>query len=185
MLRGFWAGALLGFSLCTACGGAVGDGPDGGAGETGSGGDSTSGGGGLGAVIGGSPGSDGGGTGGVGYLEPECPDVPPPEAVRECDPLDPWRNCGRGEGCYAYLLYPNGEQCAHPEYGTMCAAASTGSQGELCGSTRGYCEPGHMCVVGALGGARCGKICSLVPPHGCPSGLICGETDVQGYGVCF
>lgn len=119
------------------------------------------------------------------YEEPECPDEPPPPIDSECDPLDPEGDCGPGEGCYPYLTYPYGEQCGHPTFGAYCATASTGEQGDFCGDGGNYCAPGYMCVVGAAGGKRCGKICAPVKDHGCPAGLICGETDIQGYGVCF
>src|SRR5690606_37346876 len=93
--------------------------------------------------------------------------------------------CEEGFGCYPYLDYPFGEGCGHARFGTRCIPASTGEQGELCGSDLGYCAPGYMCVVGAVSGRRCGKICEPVADHGCPSGLICGETDIAGFGVCF
>jgi hypothetical protein len=134
------------------------------------------------------------GTGGTGeeeeeveepYVEPECPDEEPPPVRAECDPLEPYEDCGEGYGCYPYLDYPYGEGCGHPSYGAVCAVASTGEQGDFCGDEAGYCAPGYMCVVGAAGGKRCGKICETVRDHGCPAGLICGATDIQGFGVCF
>lgn len=125
-----------------------------------------------------------GGTGGV-YIEPECPDQPPPPVDAECDALDPLSGCEEGFGCYPYLDYPYGEGCGHARFGTVCAPASTGEQGDFCGDELGYCSPGFLCVVGAAGGRRCGKICEPVADHGCPDGLICGETDIAGYGVCF
>lgn len=176
------------FALTTvACGGTVG-GPDGSGGELpsedGSGGWSS----------GGSPprgtggrdvlGSGGEGSGGAPYVEEECPDEPPPPTVPECDPMNPKEGCPQGQGCYAYLVYPYGEGCGFPSFGATCAPASTGGQGELCGSGT-YCEPGFMCVIGATAGARCTQVCSLVEPSGCPPGLVCNETDVVGYGVCF
>jgi len=124
-------------------------------------------------------------TGGTTYVEPECPDDPPPPVESECDPLDPFVGCAEGYGCYPYLTYPYGEGCGHATFGAMCAPASTGTQADFCGGSDGYCAPGYMCVVGAAGGRRCGKICPPVAEHGCPDGLICGETDIKGYGVCF
>jgi hypothetical protein len=119
------------------------------------------------------------------YIEPECPDEEPLPVLRECDPLDPFADCPMGEGCYPYLEYPYGEGCGQPAFGSLCTTASTGEQGDFCGDGGNYCSPGYLCVVGATGGKRCGQICEPVANHGCPSGLVCGETDVQGYGVCF
>lgn len=175
---------LLSLSLLSACSGKVRtiDGPDD---ETPSGG---SGGGPIDATGGFGVGGTGGGTGGMPedpYIEPECPDEDPPPVYSECDPFAPESGCLDGDGCYPYLDYPYGEGCGHASYGTICVPASTGEQGEFCGDNGTYCAPGYMCVVGAAGGKRCGKICQPVKDHGCPDGLICGETDIQGYGVCF
>lgn len=125
------------------------------------------------------------GTGGEPYVPPECPDEPPPPVEHECDPLDPLVGCPEGYGCYPYLEYPSGEDCGHPTFGAICAPASTGEHGDFCGEGVGYCAPGFMCVVGAAGGRRCGQICAPVADHDCPDGLICGRTDVDGYGVCY
>lgn len=140
--------------------------------------------GGTGGTFLGSGGQDGSG-GEEPYIEPECPDVEPLPVLQECDPLDPFIDCPAGEGCYPYLEYPFGEGCGRPAFGSICAAASSGEQGDFCGDGGNYCSPGYMCVVGATGGKRCGQICEPVADHGCPAGLVCGETDVQGYGVCF
>lgn len=125
-----------------------------------------------------------GGSGGT-YIEPECPDEDPPPVISECDAFNLPSGCEEGFGCYPYLDYPFGEGCGHARFGTQCVPASTGEQGELCGDDLGYCAPGYMCVVGAVSGRRCGKICEPVADHGCPAGLICGETDIAGFGVCF
>ena len=82
------------------------------------------------------------------------------------------------------VVYPQGEGCGFPTFGAQCAPASTGAQGDMCGMGN-YCEPGFMCVIGATAGARCTQVCSLIEPSGCPQGLVCNETDVVGYGVCF
>jgi len=122
------------------------------------------------------PGSGGSGTGGEPYVEQECPDEEPPEIEQRCDPLEPLLDCGFGFGCFPYLEYPFGEGCGHASRGTICAPAGTAEQGDLCGDDEGLCAPGFMCVVGAGGGKRCGKICEPVRDHGCPAGLV---------GVCF
>lgn len=130
-------------------------------------------------LTGGSPATGGGDP----YVDPECPDEEPPETIPECDPLDPYKDCPTGYGCYPYLEYPFGEGCGHATFGAVCIPAGVGEQGEFCDDT--YCAPGYMCVVGATGGKRCGQICEPIRDHMCPPGLICGETDIQGYGVCF
>jgi hypothetical protein len=188
-LPGSLAGCVsIVLSLALGCGGSIG-GPDGTGGEQAV--DDGSGGRGTGGVPTQPPEETGGtggrlGTGGVPYVEPECPDEPPPPVEAECDPLLPAdeAGCGAGSGCYPYLVYPYGEACGFPTFGALCAPASTGEQGEICGTTN-YCAPGFMCVIGGTAGARCTQICSLMAPSGCPPGLICNETDVVGYGVCF
>lgn len=186
--RGLLLVSLVAPLLALACGGAIG-GPDGAGGSGGT--PVLDGVGGLGSgglVI--EPGTGGRasggreGTGGTPFIEPECPETPPPPVVPECDPLDPTVGCPSGQGCYPFLVYPNGEGCGFPTFGAQCAPSSTGGQGEVCGMGT-YCEPGFMCVIGATAGARCTQICSLVEPSGCPAGLVCNETDVLGYGVCF
>lgn len=123
------------------------------------------------------------GGGGATYVEADCPDQPPPPTFQECDPLNPELDCGPGWACLPYLEYPAGEGCGQAGFGSICVSGGTGTQGEFCDNQS--CAPGFMCVVGAAGGKRCGQICEPVQDHGCPAGLICGETDVKGYGVCF
>lgn len=191
VVRGLWCvlSALCVVAILGGCGGSVG-GPEGAGGalipipsltggSAGSGGEAT----------GGAPGTGGTtiATGGSepDYEEPDCPDIEPPPPTQECDPLEPAATgCGVGEGCYPYLQYPGGERCGLPQFGSVCAPASTGSQGDSCGDQQGYCEPGFLCVVGTGGGPRCARLCLTAEPT-CPAGLVCTETDVQGYGVCF
>jgi hypothetical protein len=124
-------------------------------------------------------------TGGDPFMEMECPDEPLNPPLNECDPLAPELDCPQGYGCYPYLVYPRGEGCGAPEFGAICGLAGIGRQGEFCGDSNGTCAPGFMCIVGAAGGKRCAQICEPIRDHDCPPGLVCGETDVQGYGVCF
>ena len=124
-------------------------------------------------------------SGGRIYMEPECPDEPPPPIEEECDPLAEEDECGEGFGCFPFLQYPNGEECGDPQYGAFCAFAGDSVQGEPCADGLNSCAPGFMCILGAAGGKRCAKICEPTVDHMCPGGLICGLTDVQGYGVCY
>jgi hypothetical protein len=138
-----------------------------------------------GADSGGSGGQAAGGTGTGGYTDPGCPDVPPPEPVYECDPLEPEADCGPGFACYPYVSHPYGTGCETQQFGSWCAPAGTGEHGDFCGDGYGPCAPGYLCVVGAGAGKRCYRLCPLDTEHDCLPGLICGETDIAGYGVCY
>lgn len=160
----------------TSSGGAGGFAAAGGASATGGEGGSSSGG----VFTGGSA------TGGSGgYVDPGCPDVPPPEPYYECDPLEPDAGCGEGYACYPFVSHPFGTGCGTQQFGALCALAGTGQHGDFCGDEHGPCAPGYLCVVGAGAGKRCAQVCLLDEDHDCPAGLICGETDVAGFGVCY
>jgi hypothetical protein len=122
------------------------------------------------------------------FTDPGCPDSSVPAPYFECDPFVSPSGCDAalGLGCFPFLIYPSDDSgCGHAQYGAVCAYAGDGTQGELCGDDNGGCAEGYMCVVGAKPGKRCTKICPLDGrPHNCPAGLVCGETDVQGIGVC-
>lgn len=120
------------------------------------------------------------------FEEEECPYVAPPPTVHECDPLAPQYDCEYYETCLPYIVYPErADGCGSPGYGEVCWYAGEGRQGDLCTELGSGCAPGFMCVVGAAGGERCARICVPGQRNGCPGGLICGETDVLGYGVCY
>lgn len=111
--------------------------------------------------------------------------MPPPPPAYECDPLDPFAGCEEGEACYPYVSHPFGTGCGTQQFGSVCAPAGTGEHGDFCGDGHGPCGPGFLCVVGASAGKRCAELCPLDGEHECPPGLICGETDIAGYGVCY
>ncbi|NLE86337.1 MAG: hypothetical protein GX607_08055 [Myxococcales bacterium] len=182
--------------LACACGGTVEtvhqDPASGGTGD--SGGSSSGGVGAGGSPAGGAPTGGVGGTAGTGGgtttggrsgVEPQCPDIEPPPPAYECDPLDPYADCGPGEACYPYVSHPFGTGCGTQQFGSLCLAEGTGTHGDLCGDGHGRCAPGFLCVVGAGPGKRCAALCPLDGDHECPPGLICGETDIAGYGVCY
>lgn len=127
------------------------------------------------------------GSGGVPpYEENVCPEVPPPTTYHDCDPLNSVDTCPYDQSCLPYIQYPDREDgCGSPGYGEVCWYAGSGAQGELCTSVGTGCAAGLMCVVGAAGGERCAQICVPGQDGTCPYGLICGETDVLGYGVCY
>lgn len=112
-----------------------------------------------------------------------CPDeeLPPPDL--QCDPFDP-AACGAGFGCYPYVDHPEGSGCDQQRYGTACAPAGSGTQGSLCGGEADWCASGFVCVVGQRAGKRCAKLCDLGAAQQCSGGLVCGELDVAGFGVC-
>ena len=121
-----------------------------------------------------------------GYDERECLDVPPPETLHECDPLDSSAACVSDQACLPYIVYPDREDgCGKPGFGEVCWYAGEGRQGDLCSGVGTGCDAGFMCVVGAAGGERCAQICVPGDRETCPRGLICGETDVLGFGVCY
>lgn len=180
-------------ALAAACGGKAGndDGgasnPTGGAGGTpagtggrvGSGGRSTT---------GGSPSSGAGGqitSGGTPFVDPGCPDVEPPPAIKECDPLEVVTTCPVGTGCYPYVDHPFGQGCGTQTYGALCLETGSGTQGAACGDGTDGCAPSFICVVGAHPGRHCAKLCTFDGPSNCPPGMICGDVDIDGYGVCF
>jgi hypothetical protein len=124
-------------------------------------------------------------TGGSTFVDPGCPDVDPPEPMKECDPLDPLATCPFGTGCYPYVDHPFGAGCGTQTYGAVCAFAGSGTQGAECGDGTDGCAPGFICVVGAHPGRTCAKLCTFDGPSNCPAGLFCGDVDVEGYGVCY
>ena len=124
-----------------------------------------------------------------GSVEPEpidtgctAAELPPP--LLECDPFD-LTSCGAGAGCYPFVDHPEGSGCDQQRYGTICLQAGQGAQGDMCGAEVGQgCGPGLVCVVGQRAGKRCAALCELGAPNTCKGGLICGDLDVAGFGVC-
>ncbi|RYZ09355.1 MAG: hypothetical protein EOO73_03405 [Myxococcales bacterium] len=186
-------GAPLG---SVGCGGSVVHGSGEGEPEPGVGGSSASGSGGSGGSAAGSGGKVGsaGSAGSTaqagvgGSREPDpidtgCPEeeLPPPDL--QCDPFDP-ASCGPGFGCYPYVDHPEGSGCDQQRYGTACAPAGSGTQGALCGGAADWCASGFVCVVGQRAGKRCAQLCDLAASRQCSGGLLCGELDVAGFGVC-
>lgn len=118
------------------------------------------------------------------YLDPGCPDLGPPVEVNECDAFSVTPTCSFGLGCFPFVDHPLGEGCGAQRFGTRCRPAGSGRQGDNCGSGGDSCASGFVCVVGSQPGKHCVQLCRIGEPHGCPAGLICGELDVEGYGVC-
>jgi hypothetical protein len=121
---------------------------------------------------------------GSGYQDPGCPDEDPPPPLVECDPFGDGSDCDLGLACYPYVDHPFGEGCGIQQYGALCQVPGTGQQGARCGDGVTSCAAGFVCVVGTTTGARCGELCPLDGTDDCPLGLICGELDVEGFGVC-
>jgi len=183
----------LALALAMGCGGAVEHG-DGTAGSPGVGG-KTSGRAGATSVSGFTGRAGSGGNAGTettpdgGLVDPDpvdtgCrpEDLPPPEI--ECDPFSAG-SCGSDAGCYPFVDHPEGSGCDQQRYGTVCLPAGHGTQGQLCGEDASdWCAPGFVCVVGQRAGKRCAALCELGTPNKCSGGLICGDLDVAGFGVC-
>lgn len=118
------------------------------------------------------------------YVDPGCPDVGAPVEVNECDPFASDSGCGPGLGCFPFVEHPFGDGCGAQSFGTVCRPAGSGRQGDVCGGGDASCASGFVCVVGSQPGTRCVQLCRINGPKVCPAGLICGELDVEGYGVC-
>lgn len=137
----------------------------------------------------GAAGAAAGGSAGAGLVDPDpvetgcaAADLPPPDF--ECDAFTPG-SCGAGFGCYPFVDHPEGSGCDQQRYGTVCLPAGAKTQGELCGESEAdWCAPGFVCVVGQRAGKRCAALCELGAPNTCQGGLICGDLDVAGFGVC-
>jgi hypothetical protein len=187
--------SAAGVWLAVACGGTVehvpGD-PSGGqsssggyAGSVGHGGNAGHGGGRAGAS--GSAGASAGAPADAGfdeYVDPGCPDAGLPPPSYDCDPFAAVSGCPDGEGCYPYVTQPGGTGCGVQSFGTVCALQGGGRQGDICDNGASDCVSGFVCVVGARPGQRCVQLCKLDGSASCPAGLICGELDVEGFGVC-
>lgn len=126
--------------------------------------------------------------GGTALVDPDpvetgCPeeDLPPPDL--DCDPFAPGA-CGPDAGCYPFVEHPEGSGCDQQRYGTLCMPAGGGVQGDTCGDDAGDCAPGFVCVVGQRAGKRCAALCRLGETGQCSGGLLCGDLDVAGFGVC-
>ncbi|HEY4102467.1 MAG TPA: hypothetical protein VGM44_01200 [Polyangiaceae bacterium] len=118
------------------------------------------------------------------YADPGCPDASPPSETMQCDPFAAVSGCPAGLGCYPFVDHPFGKGCGEQTFGTECLIAGSGTQGAVCGDGANDCASGYVCVVGSQPGEHCVKLCQMTDPNGCPRGMICGELDVEGYGVC-
>jgi len=118
------------------------------------------------------------------YVDPGCPDAAPEPPSYECDPLAAVSGCSPGYGCYPYVDQPGGTGCGVQRFGTVCAGEGSGRQGDTCDNGATDCASGFVCVVGARPDQHCVQLCKLDGSAICPSGLVCGELDVEGFGVC-
>jgi hypothetical protein len=117
------------------------------------------------------------------YIDPGCPSNPPPLEQFDCDPYDQLNSgCFPGDGCYIFVQYPD-EPCGQEIYGSFCAPAGFGVQGDPCGGGLD-CAAGFVCVVTGSGN-QCVKLCPLEGNDGCPAGLVCEPIDVEGFGGCL
>jgi hypothetical protein len=114
-----------------------------------------------------------------GWVDPPCPDAPPPPPIKDCDPFGP-NTCGSGMACYPYVQYPS-QPCDVEQFGAICAPEGTGTQGDNCYSQN--CAGGFVCVITGQG-TECVELCQL-GTKSCPKGLFCVPIDVEGYGGCY
>lgn len=117
------------------------------------------------------------------YVDPGCPDQPPPVEDYACDPYAQDNgDCMPGDGCYIFVEYP-AEPCGQEVYGAQCLPQGPGGQGDPCGGPLD-CQGGHVCVITGSG-IQCVQFCNLEGESGCPEGLICEQIDVEGFGGCL
>lgn len=121
---------------------------------------------------------------GSSFTDPGCPEADPEPLREECDPLAAQPGCPSGQACYPFVEHPFGDGCNVQRFGAVCAVAGTRVSGDRCGEGYGRCAGGLICVIGVRAGARCAKLCPLDGTDECSDGLICSETDLEGYGVC-
>lgn len=115
------------------------------------------------------------------FADPGCPEIEEPPDSIVCDPLLGSSECGDGYACSPYVDYPS-EPCEAERFGTECALAGPGIQGDSC--VLDDCAAGFLCVAGNQG-TVCAQLCVSPGPNTCPVGLLCGTVDLKGYGVCF
>lgn len=116
------------------------------------------------------------------FREDACPGPrPTPMRAYECDPFSQ-RGCPSGEGCYAFIEYPQA-RCGSETYRAQCFASGGTPQGQFC---RGgsECSPGSGCfVTGAMN--RCLRLCRIDGTGDpCPRGTVCEPTDLPDFGAC-
>jgi hypothetical protein len=115
------------------------------------------------------------------FVDPGCPDKPPPILDFQCDAYNQNNgDCPPGDGCYISVDYPD-EPCQQEVYSTFCMPAGLGQQGDSCNQG---CAAGHVCVVTGSG-TQCVKLCPLKGNDDCPPGLVCEPIDVEGFGGCL
>lgn len=118
------------------------------------------------------------------YDDPGCERTPPPVEAFTCDPFDGnGGGCAVGEACKISIEYPS-EPCGQEIYGSYCAPAGTGQQGDDCSDAGVDCGAGFVCVITGSG-TQCVQLCKVDGPSGCPSGLVCEPIDVKGFGGCL
>jgi hypothetical protein len=117
------------------------------------------------------------------FDDPGCPPAGESSALRECDPLAVPSDCAPGEACFPFVSYPTGP-CGSEQFGTLCRAAGTGTQGDPC--DREECAPDHLCVSTGRG-TQCVRMCMFGAsvPNPCAPGLLCLPIDIEGYGGCL
>lgn len=117
------------------------------------------------------------------YVDPRCLDAGPPVEVDQCDAFSAASGCPTGQGCYPFVMHPQGAGCGTPISGTQCSRAGPGHQGAPCNAGVSECASGFACVVGAEPGKHCAHLCRIGDKSSCALGLICGDLDIEGFGA--
>lgn len=117
------------------------------------------------------------------FDDPGCPPAQKRPDINSCDPFTTPSGCGEGLACFPFVSYPTGP-CEVERFGTVCAEAGAGVQGDSCDTAR--CAPGHICVSSARG-TRCVRLCAFASGEAlsCPGGLLCLPIDIEGFGGCL
>ena len=119
------------------------------------------------------------------YDATPCPEAGPHLTQFACNPLEPGDSgCPGTEGCYIYSENPSGGSgCGQEVYGSTCATAGSGGEGDSCGGAQD-CQSGFSCVVSGEG-TQCVQLCPLSGDDTCTGGRVCNPIDVEGFGGCL
>ena len=117
------------------------------------------------------------------FMDIECPPPPPAEGNLACDAFNEPSGCEEGFACFPTVIYPSGP-CEVERFGTVCAPAGEGRQGQQCETQR--CAANHVCVSTGRG-TFCVQMCGFQEPGAtrCPPGLLCQPIDIEGFGGCL
>lgn len=116
------------------------------------------------------------------FIDDVCADTVKNPPSLACDPFA-IAPCTAGKGCYAVPPRPSGP-CQPGSYGTICATAGKGGQGDPCSDTT-ECLGSFVCVKSGIGN-HCAKLCKVSALGTCADGRVCRVLDLSGsgWGAC-